>query len=412
MTVINYIGRLTSKNSKFLLLLPTIILISIILIPDFAFIGTEAIIITLILWLLTIITKTGQLDRKSRNVIIAALLYFLVVFLYKIIGVSQATWEIAAGYFGYLFAIVVSLITIQICNDKHLKAIEYTFYIVTILGILYVTQQGNYNLRVMDVEEAISQENAAYSSLIMLFSGICFIAILNYKNRRYKYLYIIALILSINVNFAILQRGTNVIFTGLMILGILYFRKVNQHNVYKRVILIGIILGAIYYTGAIVPILEYVIDIIPSERVASRLESIVIYFETKDIIEAGTSFTSRAQLAEQSIRTFLGSIQNFFLGVGDDRSFDSIIGNHSEIIDASARYGIIGLLLIINVFYTQFKFIKNITTSDTAIRYQVLVVFFMYFFRNINGNTMTSPVAFLLFMYLPIIVYFTKKETL
>ncbi len=410
MNSVNYIERLVSQDNNYILLIPTLILISIILIPDLSFIGTESIIICFLIWIGPIFSKFQRLDKRSRDVIVSAFIYFIIIFFYKFLGISLATWDIAAGYFGYLFAITISLISIQIFNDRVLKIIEFTFIVVTIAGIIYVTKQGLYNLTFMDVEEAISQENAAYSSLIMLFSGICFIAILNYQNKKYKIVYAIALILAINVNLSILQRGTNVIFTFAMIFLILYFRKIKERNFSKRIILIFLVCGVIYFTGAIIPILEMFINLIPSERVASRLESIIIFFQTKDAMEAGTSFTTRTQLAEQSLDTFFSSLSNFLFGIGDSRGFSQKIGDHSEIIDASARYGIIGLAIIVNIFYSQYRYLKCLIRNNIAVRFEILVVYFMYLLRNINGNTMTTPVAFLIFLYLPIVIYFSTKK--
>lgn len=406
-----FIGRLcTQKKGKIHLMFATILLIVILNIPDLSFIGTEIVIVTTLFWMTTLLYCYKVSYKTTKQLIHSTILYFAIVVIYKLMGVSSAPWDLTAGYFGWLMAIVIGVNSLQLFNNKQLKILEYVFLVSIVASIVYVTHQGVRNLTLMDLEDAISQENASYSSLVMLFSGVCLIAVLRYKSLLQKGIYFVALVLALNVNFNILQRGTNIIFTVIMVILLLYFNYSKSEKIAKRAILLIVAISIFIYSGALITLLEWLIEFFPSERVADRFRSILIFLQTGDTYEAGTSLLTRTELAEQSLDVFSSSFQNVLVGIGDHRNLSSKIGNHSEIIDSLARYGLIGFSLIVQSFYNQYRFLSQLFREGGNLRYMVIVVYMMYLLRNINGNTMTTPVAILLFLYLPSIIYFIKNQ--
>ena len=409
MNSICYIGDLRNGSRHIVLFMTTILMISIMLIPDLSFIGTETMILVSAMWLGTIVSSFGKQRKLIRAMMVSAFLYFFLVFFYKFLGISEATWDIAAGYFGWMMTIIIGTYAIQIFPKVLLRWIEYVVMVVVVISIVYVTLNGQKNMLIMNMEDVISQESAAYGSSIMLFSGICFIALLGYKSKFKKIIYAIALLLALNLNFTIMQRGTNVVFTVLMLILIFIFRKSTKSTA-KFILFTFLIVILIYSTGVYIAFLDFLVGMISSERVASRIASISIFLQTGDYLEAGTSFATRSDLTLTSLKTFYSSFSNFLFGIGDSRGFSTKIGDHSEIIDSLARYGILGFTFIFSSFCNQFRYLSKFLTVGDPIRYQILIVFIIYVPRNVIGNSMTSAIGILLFLYMPVVIYFIKIQ--
>lgn len=413
MKLVRYVGSLNKYNTDHGILLgATLLMLSVVLIPDLNFIATEILLFVTFIWSFTILSYYPKVDIVIRRMSTFAILYFFLVLLYKILGISRATWDIAAGYYGWMFAIIVSAFSLQLFSDKKLRLLEFAILSVVLISIIYVTIQGNRNMQIMDMEDAISQESASYGSSIVLFSGICFIAFLKYKKLLYKIIYGVAFILAVYMNFVVMQRGTNVIFTVVMVLLLFIYRKNQLKTIRLLFFVVLAFLLFLYSTGAYVAFLDYIAELLPSERVADRIRSINIFIQTGDYLEAGTSLKTRSELTTSSINTFQSSIYSFFLGVGDSRGFSDKIGDHSEIIDCLARYGILGFSILLLALISQLKFFLKLLPKENPLHYQVLIVFFVFILRNLIGNTLTAPASILLFLYMPIVCYFIAKQEL
>lgn len=410
METIRYVGRLYRKdNSLFLLLLANMIMLPIVLLPDFNFIVTEALLAVTVIGTVPILQHLTRLDRLSKSVLISCLLFFCIVLLYKLLGISDAPWEFAAGYYCWMIVLFICIISLEAFSEKYLKALEIGILIIVLSGIVYVTITGNRNMQFMDLEEAISQESAAYGSFIVLFSGICFIAFLHYKKLLYRILYLVAMLAAIYMNFAVMQRGTNVIFTVLMFLLIFIYRKKQHKRIRAVLFAIFVSLLFLYTTGAYIGVLDFLAEFSPSERVADRFRAINILLQTGDYVDAGSSIKTRSELTITSLNTFQKDGTSILFGIGDTRNED-VIGCHSEIIDTLPRYGLFGFMFLAFALLSQLKFFSKMLPHGEPLRSQVLIVFLIFILRNIIGNTLLPSVNVLLFLFLPIVCYFVTKQ--
>ena len=410
MGTIRYVGRLYRKsNNLFLLLMANLIMLPVVLLPDLNFIITEILLFVTVIGAIPILQHFSLLDKTPKTVLISSFLFFCVVLFYKLIGVSDAPWEFAAGYYCWMFVLFVCIITLEICSEKWLKILEIGILLIALLGIVYVIITGNRNMQFMDLEEAISQESAAYGSFIVLYSGICFIAFLHYKKPFFRILYMVAMLTAIYMNFVVMQRGTNVIFTVLMFLLIFIYRK-KQHKRTRAVLFaIFVSLLLLYTTGAYTGVMDFLAEVSPSERVADRFRAINILLQTGDYVEAGSSIKTRSELTITSLNTFQNNGTSILLGIGDTRNED-IIGCHSEIIDTLPRYGLFGFLFLAYALLGELKFFSRMLPQGEPLRSQVLIVFLIFILRNIIGNTLLPSVIVLLFLFLPIVCYFVTKQ--
>lgn len=410
MGTIRYVGRLYKKgNNLLLLLLANMIMLPVVLLPDLNSIVTETLLVVTFIGAVPILQNIPRLYKLSKSVLISSFLFFFIVLLYKLLGISDAPWEFAAGYYCWVIVLFICITTIETFSEKYLKALEICILIIVLSGIVYVTITGNRNIQFMDLEEAISQESAAYGSFIVLYSGICFIAFLHYKKAVYRILYLVAMLAAIYMNFAVMQRGTNVIFTILMFLLIFIYRKKQHKRVRAVLFTILAALLLLYTTGAYVAVMDFLVDVSPSERVADRFRAINILLQTGDYVEAGSSLKSRTELTLTSLNTFQRDGSSVLFGIGDTRNED-IIGCHSEIIDSLPRYGLFGFIFLVLALLSQLKFFSRMLPKGEPLRAQVLIVYLIFILRNIIGNTLSPSVNILLFLLLPIICYFITKQ--
>ena len=80
MNSICYIGDLRNGSRHIVLFMTTILMISIMLIPDLSFIGTETMILVSAMWLGTIVSSFGKQRKLIRAMMVSAFLYFFLVY--------------------------------------------------------------------------------------------------------------------------------------------------------------------------------------------------------------------------------------------------------------------------------------------------------------------------------------------
>lgn len=121
--------------------------------------------------------------------------------------------------------------------------------------------------------------------------------------------------------------------------------------------------------------------------------------------EASGSLSGRLFLYSLSLKTWLSSPINFFLGVGVHEYENSIfgltvsgVGHHSEFFDFLAYYGIIGGFLLYKLLSISFgRIIKGINCVDLYNKYlSVIVVFVLYgMVNNVMDSLGVSMVSFI-----------------
>lgn len=383
----------------------TLLMVFIMLIPDMNGIATETIICATSLWLPEIITFKIKLPSGLKTILGSLIFYFLVILVYKILGISTAYWDIAAGYYGCVVCAVISIYSLALFTTKQYSIIRWAIYAIFVIVMLYVSKKGLHDLATMNVEEAISQESAAYGSSVMIFSAIALIGFLYSKRFIIKLIYLAAVLLALYVTIAIMQRGTNSIMTVILLGTILALGYLKKTKIVTTFFVSICAIVFFYYSGMIFSFIDYISDIIPSERIAIRLRAVNFFLQTGDAIEAGSSMASRTELTQRSFDSFFSSYSSFFLGIGDHRGDTAPIGNHAEIIDTMARYGIFVFLVLCSYFIKLIKWWYNVLPKDIALRYQICCILLIYVARNIWGNAMTSAISILLFLYMPLVVF-------
>jgi len=224
-------------------------------------------------------------------------------------------------------------------------------------------------------------------------------------------------LLTLYINFSILQRGTNVIFT-LAEIGVLFvFTLKRKGIVYFFSIVIFVLAIYIYTTGLLIDVFVWLADTVSSERIAKRFNEIATALYYEDIEASSGSLAGRSNLMGISWHTFTSSIGHFVFGVGEQSGDNTIVGNHSFFIDTLARYGIIGGTMMFVYFKKQYQIIMSYLDkkTDWVLYMQCAIVFLFYILRNFYGQVTYALVNLILLVFFPltfqIIQHYKTKST-
>lgn len=329
--------------------------------------------------------------------------YVFLCLLYRYIGLSDENTGITSIFLSFLpyYAIIPIY--------KKLDRKQGMFIILVCLATVLVTMWQNYKIWSwngvipihMYLEGYLEVINTQYSSAIMLLAGIMFCLFLHQKGFV-RYISLGVALICILFNTLIMQRGIAFLLTMLMITLLLLYNTSRDRRIMTRYILLMclIVFVLLFYRF----VLGAIASISGSQRLASRLQSIITLFDASDISEAkGGSLTARLQLIGVSIKTFFESLPNFLFGVGD--KVDNFqVGNHAQFFDEFARYGLLGGLLSnylpFGMMKTAIRFV-SLPKNSTLYR-QIIVIFFIYMLRCLVGGIFAPSIGAVMFIMLPI----------
>ena len=274
----------------------------------------------------------------------------------------------------------------------------YSIYAAVMANILYLFIYGTKHLRMRGIHVEFLA-NASYSSMLMIFSGICFVWFLHDKRRFNRLFSAIGFGLAIYVNIVILQRGINFVLTTVMILFLLLFNTRRKSSTTVLVVLFATLMLFLYLSGGYVSMFHFLIERL-DYRLAKKMSQILIFLETGSMDEAG-GFSGRFYLLQTSFKTWTSSLPNFLLGAGDTRGVNDLVGNHHEIFDNFTRYG---LLFGPTVFLILTLQIRDVVLSvqsskNTALKKQTATVMLINLARNFIGTTVTGAMSIVIIIF-------------
>jgi len=360
--------------------------------------------ITIFGWILSatvIILKTEKI--RIFKIQLLVVIWIIFVLFYRLLGISSAI------FFNYASIIVFWLSFFIYCFyhfyfPKIYKIRLCQFSIVILLAnivqnfvilILYpnasrgTTQGGaNYNYyRSLN----IGSTSFVFAALLLfiIFLGL----FINEKKKLVKTSYFFILILLIYFQF----QCARLIAILLMFISIILFFLHGKKNKLK---ILGIILAIptiILFSIYSKSILLYFSQNIKNQYLATRFYDLASIFEGNNLNDS--TAIRRLYLYKISLKTFLN---NPFFGVGEhwNESYITRIGQHSEIFDTLARYGIFGGVVWVSFYYWYFIKIvkKDIHISVASITFIIFVIY--SFFNNIVSHQAQTAVFFFIIPFL------------
>lgn len=240
--------------------------------------------------------------------------------------------------------------------------------------------------------------------LFIVFLGL----FVNAKKIFIKILFFIILLLLIYFQF----QCARVISIILMFLSVAIYYIYNKKLNFKIIIACIVILLSVFIIIYIIPILFYFSEIIKNQYLSIRLRDLAFAIKGEDI--TGSTISGRISFYLVSIKTFFN---NPVFGVGEHWTTNYIaqVGQHSEMFDALARYGIFGGIVWIS-FYTWYyiNIVKNnLNNIYNATIFVGFIIFVIYsFLNNVVSHQAQTVVLFFIIPFLPTIetIFNTKKS--
>ena len=293
------------------------------------------------------------------------LAFFGIAAIYAALGISTAAW---GNYYKLLVFYTFPFVAEVFFKDLNQKANPLMMIALLIASIYNAVYNLILNLTISEVSVKINFVTDyahlhpggtlfAFQLLLLLIVLIPF-----FRRSRYQALMLVTILVSAAC-LLMFQRA--IMMFALLIFLFLYV--VFSRKTSSAATLLKTIFLALTLTLAFVfldKILLWLIEVIPGERIKIRLSGTLQY------ITSGTddtfSFSNRWNLYNAAFHTFTRSFSNFLFGVGfhlDNVTYEYLLTaggtGHSELLDAAARFGILGLMPVIGFFVSLYREMKE-----------------------------------------------------
>lgn len=361
-------------------------------------------------------------NRKLGNLLLLGIIFVLDCALYKFIGVSSASMGYCVSAPFLYFAPVLALITIDKCDNK--QQIRFLFHFLSLAVAINIADniRLSYEFGMENVvfqrlggmveEEGNSEFNfggSQFVNMTVFYTCIMFMAYLKSNERLEKILF--GVYVAISAYFIVIcSLKASAVVLMLMSLALMYVSVKSKANI-NTVLILLTVLGVIAFIF-MDNVIHLLISVIDSDRITERL---IIFTNEGDVTDS-SSFVSRSNLWSVSIDTWLSSISSFFFGIGNHNwndfmtTADSGIGNHSDILDVLARYGIIGALILYLSFKLYYDYLRY--NFGTSYEYEIFVFFILFLAMGLTKKVIHPLPAIMIFILFPITLkYFSNKES-
>lgn len=169
--------------------------------------------------------------------------------------------------------------------------------------------------------------------------------------------------------------------------------------------LIGIMCCFFLVLPVIGDVLSFFASIIGSEQMAERFSELSISVSGQQLDE-DSDFGTRLFLWEKSLRTFF---EHFLTGIyftTDIKAASNYVGGHSFILDSMARFGVIGLLLIIWMF----KRLYNLYIKPYSTRGEFIFIFTTFVLNIVQCLVNTVSIEVVFMFMIPVMLSITEEN--
>ena len=352
----------------------------------------------------------SKVFRDNLRLIICVLLYYFLIILYRLFDISDASW---GNYMTQVFSLVPILIMPIIANKIHNKL---TLFVVVILFLIMVFNIAN-NIRLSIIYPELTLSNMAreeedlasynmgssyFQTFAMLFFDVCLFLFLNIKKRIGKILSLICGIVAAVFVIGFCLKASVVIY--LLLSAMLIVIANRAKNVWRTVSLLSlafVVIALIIDTNKN-EVVNFILDYSPDERVAIRFVTLI---DPDSFVANDKTMTGRSDLWLLSINTWLKDPANFLLGIGDHRSSFNVeatgIGQHSDVFDTLARYGILGGLLLFIIYIDSFRYILKL--YDKRLRSQLFMIMLILVLCAFTKSILYACISCVIFVLLPLL---------
>lgn len=346
---------------------------------------------------------------KHKSVVFWTLSYIVLIFMYKIIGYSSAAW---GNYMNQLLFFVPILMMLLVSDKLSRKQNKFLWWGVVAIMLFNVYD----NIRLSQLypqintsryyleEEFLQSINAGgtpFYTFSLFFFMVSFFVFLNAKQRIAKIMSLVCSITAAVYICAYCFKASVVVYFIFSVVFLLYANIAKSRFLFLGILAGTGILAVVFVEFFTKEIVDFIISISPSERLTTRL--VTLLDEENENANLST-VTGRANLYMLSLKTWLSDVIKFIYGMGDHRVQHGAkavgIGQHSDLLDSLARYGLFGLITLFFVFKYAFRFILSF--YDKKYRLQLFVIFFFLIMCGLTKGIFYSGIGCVVFLLLPL----------
>ncbi len=250
--------------------------------------------------------------------------------------------------------------------------------------------------------------SSKFYNAICFFNMVCFFGFLNSREMKVRIIFLLSVLLSCVFLFAFCLKASVIIFTVFSMVLIFFAKRTKDPRRFLLRILFPVLIAYAVVSIFSDEIIGLLSSLFSSPRLVARL-SLLIDPDSAEAARGAGTLTARENLWLMSIETWVDNIGSFVFGIGDHRAnwsagqsaADTGIGQHSDFLDSFARYGIIGVSLLISILIMSFKRLLAIFDKEYSLQiYMIILVFIMFGFTKV---VFQPDIGFLLFIFLPMI---------
>lgn len=378
-----------------------------------------------LLWSLTALSvgkiRKGQIGR---GVLVGWFLYLALQLFYSIIGYSRELTFFLARCYIYVIPIAMVFVT-RFYNVKELKVVWNSIIIVFAICLIDNFFLGYQGEETFDLTSETKGSNAGSTAFV---SGCMFIIPALWmliRKGRLLFRKIISGLLIIGCvvyMFFLNSRATVLVVFAIMILGLFIADRSERKYITPKKMIIWMVITLLASVIIAAPVLSKLAELFgdgDAARMSDRLEDLAYAASGGDIMDLGRgSLFYRVLLWQTSINTFLGDITHFFIGIGENKIkyadlqdlISSGVGNHSEFFDLAARYGLVGIIIYVNMIKKTFRYMIDLAPNEWSRNSMIALMTSMIIYSFFNVLTAQACSLVMLFLFLPITMQLYKYK--
>lgn len=402
-------------SSNFISILVILILSVVTITPKFYFGSGAYVMISWMFFSVFEFLRYNRFNNKLKNLFILGIVFVLICAVYKIIGVSSASIEYCTARPFLYFAPVMALMIIDSCdNDQQIRFLFHFLALAIAINIAdnirLSNEFGLENIAFQNLSGLLREEGyeglnlggSMFVNMTVFYSGVMFFAFLNSDKGVEKNLFLSYFVISISfvVFFSFKASAVLLVLLSLMLMYISYRSMEKVKTILILTAFIGVILYLFWNS-----IINFLIDIIGSDRITQRLISLTTEADVQD-----STLTGRANLWNVSLQSWLSSVSSFFFGIGDHNwndfvsTADSGIGAHSDLLDVLGRYGIFGALILYSSIIIFYNYLQQ--QFGSTFKWEIVSFFILLLLMGLTKKIIASEPPIVIFILFPLSLKF------
>ena len=399
-----------------------ILIIAVITVTPILFNEIYATVLWIVFFLLELnIIATS--NRKLGTLLTLGIIFISMCAIYAFVGISSASIAYCIHSPLMYFAPVLALMVIDRCDNE--QQIRFLFHFlalaiaINIADNIWLTYKIGINnivyqklFRIVEEEEGLTGLNlgaAGFVNMAVFYSSMTFMAFLKSNKKIEKCFFLVYFGISAYfIVFCSLKASAVLLLVLSLALMFISYRTKDK---------VGIMLTFTAIAGGLFflyrdSIINFLIDIIASDRITVRLMSLTTEGDVED-----STLMGRSNLWCVSLQSWLSSVGSFLFGIGDHnwRHFSSVadsgIGNHSDLFDVFGRYGITGALLLYSSIKIYYDYLQK--RFGSFFKFEIISFFILILLMGFTKKFIMAQTAIVIFILFPLALrYLYNQKTI